>query len=207
MHYIIYKTTNLVNGKFYIGKHQTNDLNDGYVGSGKLLKRAIKKYGMDQFKTEIIEMCSTEAHMNLAEKIYVVVDDEVSYNLCPGGKGGFGYINKTITKEVRQRNGSKGGRISYAKYGNKFGPREITKRIATRRMNYELGKYKHKLPQKHSEESKNKISASKKGKQTGKTNSQFNTCWVTNGEHNKKIKKQDIELWNSLGYYKGRKLS
>lgn len=94
MHYIIYKTTNLINGKFYIGKHQTKNLNDGYIGSGKLLKRAISKYGLDQFKTEIIEMCPTEAHMNLAERIYVVIDSEVSYNLCSGGRGGFGYINE-----------------------------------------------------------------------------------------------------------------
>ena len=94
MHYIIYKTTNLVNGKFYIGKHKTKNLDDGYIGSGKLLKRAIKKYGLDQFKTEILEICPTEAHMNLAEKIYVVTDPEVSYNLCSGGAGGFEYINK-----------------------------------------------------------------------------------------------------------------
>lgn len=98
MHFVIYKTTNLVNGKFYIGKHQTNNLNDGYIGSGKLLKRAINKYGLDNFKIEIIETCPTETHMNLAEKIYVVIDPEVSYNLCPGGHGGFGYINENGLK-------------------------------------------------------------------------------------------------------------
>lgn len=95
MHYVIYKTTNLINGKFYIGKHQTKDISDGYIGSGKLLKYAIKKYGSDQFKTEIILECISEAYMNLAEKILVVIDPEVSYNLCRGGRGGFGYINSS----------------------------------------------------------------------------------------------------------------
>ena len=42
-HYLVYKTTNLVNGKIYIGKHETNDINDGYLGSGNLIRLAIKK--------------------------------------------------------------------------------------------------------------------------------------------------------------------
>lgn len=116
MNYVIYKTTNLINGKIYIGKHQTKNLNDGYIGSGKLLKRAIKKYGLDQFKTEIVEICPTEAHMNLAEKIYVVIDHEISYNLCPGGRGGFGYIN--MMKLGNPKEGRKQSNQSItAKYG------------------------------------------------------------------------------------------
>lgn len=91
--FIIYKTTNLVNGKFYIGKHQTRNLDDGYIGSGKILKRAIKKYGQENFLTEILYVFNNEWQMNLAEKILVVTDSAVSYNLCSGGQGGFGYLN------------------------------------------------------------------------------------------------------------------
>jgi hypothetical protein len=93
MHYTIYKITNKLNGKFYIGKHQTKDLNDGYMGSGKLIKAAIKKHGVENFTKEILHVFDTEAEMNETEARLVLIH-EGSYNLCPGGNGGFGYINK-----------------------------------------------------------------------------------------------------------------
>ena len=89
MFYTIYKITNNLNGKFYVGKHQTKDLNDGYMGSGKLLKRAITKYGIGNFQKEILHVFHTEQEMNDKEKELVSLN-EMSYNLCPGGKGGFG---------------------------------------------------------------------------------------------------------------------
>ncbi len=94
MFYTIYKTTNLINHKYYLGKHQTKDLNDGYLGSGKLLKRAITKYGRDNFHKEVLHICNTEKQMDILEKILVVPDVELNYNICAGGKGGFSYINE-----------------------------------------------------------------------------------------------------------------
>jgi rubrerythrin len=96
MFFIIYKTTNKINGKMYIGKHQTSILNDGYLGSGKLLKQAINKYGVENFDREILFTFENEQDMNAKEAELVTEGfcrrDDV-YNLCPGGKGGFGYIN------------------------------------------------------------------------------------------------------------------
>ena len=84
MFYTVYKITNKINGKYYIGKHQTTNLDDGYMGSGKLLKLAIKKYGIDNFTKEILFVFDNEQEMNDKEKELVVVSEE-SYNLCEGG--------------------------------------------------------------------------------------------------------------------------
>jgi len=91
MHYIIYKTTNNLNKKFYIGCHQTSDINDSYLGSGKHLKRAIKKYGIDNFTKEILFIFDNKEEMFLKEKEIVnkeLVIDNATYNLKIGGSGG-----------------------------------------------------------------------------------------------------------------------
>ena len=68
MYYTIYKTTNLINGKIYIGKHQTSNLNDSYLGSGKGIKNAVKKYGRENFRKDILFVFESEKEMNAKEK-------------------------------------------------------------------------------------------------------------------------------------------
>lgn len=63
-YFTIYKTTNLCNGKYYIGQHRTNNVNDDYLGSGIILKDAIKKYGKNNFKKEILFIFDNEYDMN-----------------------------------------------------------------------------------------------------------------------------------------------
>jgi len=94
MFYTVYKITNILNDKFYIGKHQTKYLDDGYMGSGKLLKFAYEKYGIDKFTKEILFIFDNEEDMNKKEKELVVICEQ-SYNLCDGGMGGFSYINRS----------------------------------------------------------------------------------------------------------------
>jgi group I intron endonuclease len=91
MYHFIYKTTNLVNGKYYIGKHSTDQLDDGYYGSGTVIKRAVKKYGRENFKTEILEFAGDESCLSKREKEIVNLDfvkDKQSYNVAEGGGGG-----------------------------------------------------------------------------------------------------------------------
>lgn len=79
---VIYKTTNLVNGKQYIGKDSKN--NPNYLGSGSYLKRAIKKYGKQNFKKEILEVCSSHEELIQREEYwlnyYDAGDNKMFYN-------------------------------------------------------------------------------------------------------------------------------
>lgn len=89
MYYIIYKITNQINGKYYIGRHATKNVNDSYMGSGIGIKNAIKKYGVENFTKEIIaEASSAEALWDLEKEIVNenVVKDPMSYNNAYGGK-------------------------------------------------------------------------------------------------------------------------
>lgn len=89
--YTIYRVTNLVNGKIYIGKHQTFDINDSYYGSGRAIQAAIKKYGKGSFTKEVLFVFETEAEMNAKEKELVneqFVLSHMTYNEAIGGEGG-----------------------------------------------------------------------------------------------------------------------
>lgn len=98
MYYLIYKTTNNINGNIYIGMHETNNVEDGYIGSGKRLLSAISKYGRENFTREILFCFQNREEMLLKEAELVNEDflkrDDV-YNLTSGGKGGFFYINSS----------------------------------------------------------------------------------------------------------------
>ena len=106
-HFTVYKTTNIVNGQYYIGTHVTNDPNDSYLGSGTRLTNSIKKYGKENFCKEILFDCASEEEMFSKEKELVsetVLKDEHCLNLIVGGKGGFSYINKSGMAKFKGRN-------------------------------------------------------------------------------------------------------
>ena len=89
----IYKTTNLLNGKIYIGKRVYRKKDDKwYLGSGIYLNRVIKKYGRENFKKEILEWCNDKTHLCKREiywiKQFNATNREIGYNLSLGGDGG-----------------------------------------------------------------------------------------------------------------------
>ncbi len=91
----VYRTTNLINGKIYIGQHSTNNLKDGYKGSGVLINKAFSKYGKDNFKFEIIEFSDSREYLDEIEKNIIkeqkALDSGVGYNIHQGGLGGSSY--------------------------------------------------------------------------------------------------------------------
>lgn len=90
-YYGLYKITNLVNGKMYIGKHSTTNIDDGYMGSGKIIQRAIKKYGIESFRKEWLGFYEDEEELNYMERVFVDetwIDRVDTYNLKIGGEGG-----------------------------------------------------------------------------------------------------------------------
>lgn len=96
-------TTNLINGKKYIGKHY-GFLNDGYLGSGKLIRRAIAKYGKENFQREILAFSITEKENAEKEKYYIALFDacnsDLFYNIHEGGNGGN--TTKGMSEEEKQ---------------------------------------------------------------------------------------------------------
>lgn len=91
MYGYIYITENLVNGKKYIGQHRGN-FTGNYKGSGKLIRRAINKYGFDNFSVKILEECNSREELDQAEKKWILecnaVESDLYYNLAYGGSNG-----------------------------------------------------------------------------------------------------------------------
>lgn len=102
----IYKTTNLINGKFYIGKRVYRKRDDNwYLGSGIYLNRAIQKYGRTNFKKEIIEWCDNKEDLCKREIFWIKELDAnnplIGYNISKGGEGGNTGNYEVISRKLK----------------------------------------------------------------------------------------------------------
>jgi hypothetical protein len=208
-YHFTYRTTNLINGRYYLGMHSTNCLNDGYLGSGTRLYRELNKYGRDNFKLEILEYFETREGVIKAEKSLITEQDlnnENCLNLKLGGNGGF------TLEQTRN-----GGKLSGAKHAHKMKNdpeyrNKITNTVGkcSRKRAKQQGKefplVKNKFDwkgRKHKPESIEKMKKVKKDHGIGDKNSQYGTCWITDGVKNRKIEKSN---YIPQGWYLGRTL-
>jgi len=146
---LIYITTNLVNGKQYVGKHVAEIIKDEYLGSGQILNKAINKYGRKCFKRELLEICESKKDLNKKEVFWIKEKNTLhpnGYNLTKGGTGGDTFSDNP-NKERTRLNRSK----SIKKYWDNLSKEDKEKRVSKIR-----GK-------KRSDESKKRYSKAKKG--------------------------------------------
>lgn len=230
MFYYLYQITNTVNNKIYVGVHMTTNLNDGYMGSGRIIKRAIEKHGIDNFRKDILEYFENSETMYAKEK-EVVTDQfllrEDVYNLRRGGHGGFEYINKNKMYGFSDVETAKRGReatdaLMFQRYGDnwrsklsKLGTEAMKetfrKKISEEPEFLELLKTNAKLA---SDAARNPLSIEKRkntlrtiGHQQGSKNSQYGKCWICHDlvKDGKSIKKELLALYIEQGWTKGRK--
>lgn len=106
VYHYIYKITNLINGKVYIGRHSTKNIDDGYMGSGTVLRESIKKHGKQNFIKEILEYTKTFDELcNLEEeyiKKYKTKYGKMCYNIS-NKSCGYEYGNKIPEEELKRR--------------------------------------------------------------------------------------------------------
>ena len=184
MYHLVYLTRNLINNKIYVGVHSTWNLNDGYLGSGSILSKAISKYNKENFVRIILHYCYDEQQMYEYEQYIVVkyfIERKDTYNIRIGGKTGYVKIHSEETKK----------KISLAKKGKPMS-QEAKNKLSKSRMGYPAWNkgipistdVKNKLYNSHkgkklSQETKDKISKSQQGKPAwnkGISMSKLNVC-------------------------------
>jgi hypothetical protein len=215
--FLVYKTVNLQKGEYYIGVHITDDIDDGYLGSGKRLNYAINKHGKESFKREIIAVFDNPIDMFRLEAELVneeTLKDPLCINLKVGGHGGWKMRDPAAlyTSEYQASRSKFGDAAWREKNAEKIaawtrkGIQTAHEKLAAMRQDgYKspgmLGKH-------HTDEFKQKISAVMSASQAGAGNSQYGTCWIHSLEEKRsiKVKKEESQLWVDKGWILGRKL-
>ena len=207
-HYI-YKTTCIKTNKYYIGLHSTNNLEDGYLGSGKRLAYSLRKHGRESHVKEILEFVNDRE--SLAKREAEIVNEEMlkehlCMNIVVGG--GFGFSTDERTKHLSEKGNLafKNRLANDTEFRDSF-CNEISERALK---NWQDPAYREKLIKTRfgkypSDETKQKIRETQLGhtRQSGEKNSSFGSCWITNELENKKVNKEELDYWVSNGWRRG----
>lgn len=208
-HYI-YKITCLKNGKYYIGMHSTDNLEDGYMGGGKRIKNSIKKYGKDAHRKEILGFFENREDLRNREIQLVneeLLNDPMCMNLQPGGGGGL------INEEHRQKflkSGIEGFKkiIKDPEYREKFSLKcseAMKKRWKDPDQRKILNSNKSFYGKSHSEEAKKLIGSKNAINQKGSGNSMFGKIWINHKNLGERvINKEELGSYLNDGWERGR---
>jgi group I intron endonuclease len=206
-YHFIYKTTNLINNRYYIGLHSTNDLDDGYLGSGTYIRRAIKKHGKKNFKREILEFCKSRKDVILREKELVTLLEVGDYECMNMIQGGQSAEIITHTEETRRKisNALKGRKVTWADKISKSNTgktrsKEVRKKYSDIAKNRTFSEETRKRMSEsnrgyQSQESKQKISKSNKGENNGMFGKKQSE------ETRKKMSESQLNRTDKRGFY------
>lgn len=205
MYYYVYQITNLLNNKIYVGKHKSakHPSENGYYGSGKQIKAAIEKYGIENFKKEVLYYCNSMEEM--AEKeLSIVTEDFVkrkdTYNMHKGGPGGWDHYNGS---EQHSENSRRGGQKRSRQDDNPFKDPEWQKKY-----NWTRSPEHMKLMNERAKDpeviAKRKETFKKRGHSQGEKNSQFGRLWISN-VLTKEVKRITINDPIPEGWVRGKK--
>jgi len=156
MYYLVYLIRNLVNNKIYVGVHSAWNLDDGYLDSGQNIKRAIKKYGKENFERTILHYCYDEIQMyewekQIVDKNFIMHDN--TYNLCVGGYKPPSRKNSIASREtkIKMSEASKGKPSNFKNHFH-------TNKTKTQMSNVKIGKSSNHKDSLHSGETKIQMS-------------------------------------------------
>ena len=164
---IIYKTTNKINGKCYVGQDSKD--RQEYLGSGRTLLYAIKKYGKANFEKETLAICHTKEHLNFLERFYIGFYNTkapLGYNLTEGGGGTLGLKLSEETKKKMSQSGK--GNIKHTGVNHPFFGKHHTEETRKRMSKSRIGNTNgFRKGYHHTEEAKQRISRSLMGNTNG----------------------------------------
>lgn len=194
--------------------HSTDDLEDGYFGSGKIVNYSVNKHGIENHKVEILEFLPSREELKKREAEVVneeLLNDPLCMNLKFGGEGGWEFVNENLTDEERTRRQKNGANSTNQRVKDdpEFAEKMFAAKSKMSKARHAAGlvRYDTFTGKSHSEKTKAKMRESHKRIHEGKNNGMFGVklAWIHKEDKVKRIQLNELENYLSLGWERGQK--